>query len=130
MPPSRSLTTLLFCYFVPRFTWKDDLDLHVITPGLDEISWIFKVDPVSGGQLDVDHRGDSVSRWVENIVFPRDGTATPGKYTYFVHNFEQHGDASDAWLLTVAINDEHIQSRNGVTLDRGESTHFEFEWNP
>jgi hypothetical protein len=108
---------------------EDGLDLHGITPGLAEISFREKYDPVSGGQLDVDHRGRKVNRWVENIVFPRDGTAPLG-HTYFVHNFMQHGNGSDAWSLTVSINDELTESSNGVTFSYLESTRFKYEWNP
>ena len=66
----------------------DDLDLHLIEPGDNEIYYANKVSR-SGGQLDVDmHAGHGTTRGaVENIFYPQRSQMAEGTYTLFVHNF-------------------------------------------
>ncbi len=69
--------------------YVSDLDLHVVTPGGDEISF---VDPAAGGGvLDVDDCVggeclDNNSTHVENIFFPMQPQA--GEYRLWVNNFD------------------------------------------
>jgi hypothetical protein len=71
----------------------------VITPGRFEIYFDNETDAVSGGVLDHDEQPDIfllVGRWTENIFFPMDDSAPPGRYTFFVRNFHQVDDELDS----------------------------------
>ncbi|CAE7213648.1 unnamed protein product [Symbiodinium sp. CCMP2456] len=74
------------------WTSADDLDLHMLLPGGQEISYRHKT--AEGGELDVDmcvqgkHGGNCADRPVENIVFQDDPPA--GRYKIFVQNFNYH----------------------------------------
>ena len=103
-------------YFQSFFA--DDLDLHVITPGGSEIWFDNPRDPASGGFLDLDiipSVFDRTDFWVENIVFPVDGSTPDGIYTFFVLNYEQIGTA-DGWTLSVWDSDVLKRTLNGTTV--------------
>ncbi|CAE7227441.1 unnamed protein product [Symbiodinium sp. CCMP2592] len=74
------------------WTSADDLDLHMLLPGGQEISYRHKT--AEGGELDVDmcvqgkHGGNCADRPVENIVFQDEPPA--GRYKIFVQNFNYH----------------------------------------
>ncbi|CAE7204939.1 unnamed protein product [Symbiodinium natans] len=74
------------------WTSADDLDLHMLVPGGQEISYRQKT--ADGGELDVDmcvqgkHGGKCADRPVENIVFQDEPPA--GRYKIFVQNFNYH----------------------------------------
>ena len=103
----------------PRFTliWTgdDDYDLHVITPGGAHIYYWYEnlYDPVTGGMLDHDDIPTEVDYWVENIVFPLDGSAPSGVYQYYVDLFNQLGETSDDWVLSVWLGDTKVDEFNG-----------------
>lgn len=110
------------------FNLSDDLDLHVITPGGNEI--FYQNPSADAGMLDNDDIPPSFGSWVENIFFPVDGSAPNGTYTYFVVNFNQTGSA-DTWTLQVLTVDEIIASQSGVTVGDGAvSTRYTFEFDP
>ena len=114
----------------PRFTlaWfgNDDLDLHVITPSGEEIDFTFTTDPVSGGTLDQDDIPTNTARWVENIYFPRDGSAPTGNYTYFVVGYDTVGNA-DNYDLSVWEGDTRMAFHVGGGLQTGqESTRYQY----
>ncbi|KAL7559521.1 hypothetical protein ACA910_011916 [Epithemia clementina (nom. ined.)] len=118
----------------PRFTlsWfgDDDLDLHVITPGGFEIDYRSTYDPTSQGRLDQDDIPGPITRWVENIYFPLDGSSPRGTYTYFVHYYSQIGIA-DSWQLFVYIGDERVRLHNGSPLQNDRysySTRFNYTY--
>eukprot|EP00913_Durusdinium_trenchii_P002785 g2576.t1 len=79
---------------VVSLSWAsaDDLDLHVVLPGGEEIS--YKRKKAAGGELDVDmcvqgrHSGKCAERPVENVVFDYEPPA--GRYKIFVQNFNYH----------------------------------------
>ena len=82
---------------------SDDLDLHVQTPDGFHLCFSVLTDPVSGGFLDVDVIPDEVSRNVENIQFPIDGTPPAGTYIFWVHVYNQYDDA-DSWTVSVFLD--------------------------
>lgn len=65
-----------------------DLDLHVVTPGGDEI-YYSAVQDSTGGELDVDcYCGSCESGPNENIYWPYEGVTAPtGSYEVFVEYF-------------------------------------------
>ncbi len=78
-----------------NLTWNtaNDVDLHVIEPGGNEIDWTNTVS-VSGGELDVD---DVDGYGPENIFWA--ATVPAGTYSVFVENFD--GSAAPGYTLTV-----------------------------
>ncbi len=78
-----------------NLTWNtaNDVDLHVIEPGGNEIDWT-NTSSISGGQLDVD---DVDGYGPENIFWA--ATVPAGTYSVFVENFD--GDAAPGYTLTV-----------------------------
>jgi len=114
------MSGLLFVVNVSYFLsfFADDLDLHVMTPGGSEIWFDNLRDPESGGFLDIDIIPSRIGRidfWVENIVFPVDGSTPDGIYTFFVLNFAQIGSA-DGWGLSVWDGDVLERTLNGTTV--------------
>lgn len=69
----------------------DDLDLHLQEPNGFHIHFRQKIDPSTGGALDVDmNAGSSNTRSaVENITFPKRERMPEGEYTLFVNQFSQ-----------------------------------------
>lgn len=67
----------------------DDLDLHLKEPNGFEIFFRAKLDPTTGGNLDVDmNAGGGTTRTpVENITFPSRERMKDGEYTLFVNQF-------------------------------------------
>ena len=83
------------------WTGNDDLDLHVITPGGFVINYETPNDAVSGGTLDHDDIPIEIGDWVENIVFPMDGSAPPGTYLYYVVEYIRVGtEGPEGWVLS------------------------------
>lgn len=74
----------------------DDLDLHLTLPTGNRIWFIAKVDPYTGGNLDVDmNAGGPLSRTpVENITFPKRERMTDGVYVLYVNQYS-HREAKD-----------------------------------
>ena len=74
------------------WTSADDLDLHLVLPDGQEVS--YKQKKYGGGELDVDmcvqgrHSGKCAERPVENIVFEEAPMA--GRYKVYVQNFNYH----------------------------------------
>ncbi|MFC1757869.1 YfaP family protein [Planctomycetota bacterium] len=81
---------------------RNDLDLHVICPSDQEISFRNKVSRC-GGQLDVDQNASFplVNDPVENIYWP-EGRAPSGDFKVFVNYFKTNGDA-DPTNFKIAI---------------------------
>lgn len=85
----------------------NDLDLHVICPSGERISYQNKHSRC-GGELDVDmNAGGRNSREpVENIYWPK-GQSPKGKFQVFVHHYANHGDRDPtAFRVAVTIGGE------------------------
>lgn len=67
----------------------DDLDLHLQQPNKFHIYYGSKIDPSTGGNLDVDMNAWSGTTRtpVENITYPSRGRMPDGLYTLYVNNF-------------------------------------------
>lgn len=87
--------------FTLRWSEPVDLDLHVIGPSGEEISFGSRRS-ASGGQLDVDAcaAGCEEGPFVENIFWP-DGEAPQGEYLVFVEHYR--GSAPAEYELTALI---------------------------
>lgn len=122
----------------PRFTltWygEDDLDIHVVTPGNAEIWYGATYDSASKGKLDHDdiplsenggNPDKALGLYVENVVFPLDGTAPRGTYKYFAVQFNQVL-AADEFTLKVFLNDEEQATYTSVLLPNQRTPEFTF----
>ncbi|CAK9101643.1 unnamed protein product [Durusdinium trenchii] len=102
---------------VVSLSWAsaDDLDLHVVLPGGEEIS--YKRKKAAGGELDVDmcvqgrHSGKCAERPVENVVFDYEPPA--GRYKIFVQNFNYH-------LNTLPENMQVARMQEGIKTSKEE----------
>lgn len=107
------------------FTASDDLDLIVITPNGDSISWRNGrdfVDPETGGRLDLDNIPTfetAPGRFVENIIFP-DGPA--GEYTFYVNNYNQIESVDGGFTLSAWDGDERLAFIRGDPLGNDEDS--------
>lgn len=117
--------------FRVSLSWSvlSDFDLHVITPGGNEISYAFVT--ADGGTLDVDDCvygvcSDPEGVHVENIFF--DGDALPGTYKIYVVNF----DGLSAGQYTVEVAGAINQSWMGElpALVASSSLTYQFEYAP
>lgn len=74
-----------------RLSWfnYDDLDLHMMEPGGNHISFHSKSSPYTGGQLDVDMNAGSggTREAVENIFYRSRAKMREGQYRLFVNQF-------------------------------------------
>lgn len=102
---------------VASLSWQsaDDLDLHVLLPGGQEIS--YKQKKLGSIELDVDmcvqgrHSSKCTDRPVENIVF--DDEPAEGRYKIFVQNFNYH-------LNTLPENMQVARMQEGVKTSKEE----------
>ncbi len=81
----------------------NDLDLHVMAPSTEQISYRNKRSRC-GGYLDVDMNvpGNMSIEPVENVFWPT-GEAPPGSYRVIVHYFARHDEKKDATPFRVAV---------------------------
>ncbi|MDR0411376.1 MAG: VWA domain-containing protein [Treponema sp.] len=104
---------------------RNDLDLHVITPGQEHIYYGYKKDS-SGGELDVDMniRGESTEP-IENI-FWQEAKAPAGMYRVFVQNFNFHEDPQKPTPFRVELkNGRSMQYFEGQTNGVGNLSNAE-----
>jgi len=102
---------------VASLSWQsaDDLDLHVLLPGGQEIS--YKQKKLGSIELDVDmcvqgrHSGKCADRPVENVVF--DDEPAAGRYKIYVQNFNYH-------LNTLPENMQVARMQEGVKTSKEE----------
>ena len=100
----------------------DDLDLHLIEPGGNEISYLSKLNARTGGQLDVDmNAGGETSRSaVENIVFPDRKRMAKGRYMLFVHNYNRREDVDVGFEVEVEFDGQMLAFAYAKPVKHGE----------
>ena len=108
----------------------DDLDLHCIEPGGQEIYFRNKVSPTSG-TLDVDmNAGSGHTRSpVENIIWTNDKRMNEGIYKVLVHNFCQRDMKDQGYTLQIECNGEifdFAESSNPRTQNKGLEISFTY----
>ncbi len=100
---------------------RDDLDIHVIAPSGEEISFNNRHSRC-GGELDVDRNVSGETREpVENIRWPQ-GTAPTGEYRVFVQNFRFHEPAPQPVPFRLEVNNHgQVHHFKGVISPHGET---------
>ncbi|MBI1368832.1 MAG: hypothetical protein GC162_09295 [Planctomycetes bacterium] len=112
-----------------QLIWNNtaDLDLHLILPSEDEVSFSNTMVTFNGGgaiaKLDHDNTGGVIDAApdyrVENIAV--NGTSVPGgTYTFFVHNFSSHGNATTPFTLILSGDNGHTSVTKTGTLTSGQ----------
>jgi hypothetical protein len=104
-----------------------DMDLHVVEPGGEEISWA-STRSASGGELDLDSICDGVRN--ENIAWP-DGPAPRGHYVVRVRYFDtcQIDRPPVDYVVTIQRANRSPETFEGHIADRGATatvTEFDF----
>jgi hypothetical protein len=100
-------------------SWRNynDLDLHCIDPGGEEIFFSNRKSTRTGGELDIDqnaHEPYNTSP-VENIYWPSGG-APPGLYQIFVVYYAQHGSADPtAFIVRTVIQGKTNYFRSAIS---------------
>jgi hypothetical protein len=126
------------CSIRASLLWNNlnDLDLHVITPSGEHISYAHK-NSRCGGYLDIDMNagGASSMKPVENIRWKK-GAAPKGRYRVFVQNYACKGgfSADTEWRAEIEI-DGKVQYFEGITPkgktgSSSDTTIFEFDYDP
>lgn len=106
----------------------DDLDLHIVEPGGNEIYYGRKRSPFTRGELDVDmNAGGRSSRTpVENIIYPDSSTLAKGDYRVFVRNFSKRENIDVGFTVQVEtdgiIQDFVSPTSPPSRYDNGEKT--------
>jgi hypothetical protein len=114
---------------------RNDLDLHVVPPSGEEISYRHR-NSCCGGFLDVDMnvQGET-TKPVENVRWKK-GCAPKGKYRIFVQNYRVHGDcpAATEWRAEIETDGkvQHFEGKTpkGRTGSDSDTTIFEFYYDP
>lgn len=86
----------------------DDLDLHVIEPNGHRIYFRDKMNPVTGGHLDVDMNAGSgtTRKAVENIIWLDKKRMLEGTYKVEVNNFNKRENVDTGFVVEVEQNGE------------------------
>ena len=112
-----------------RWDTADDLDLYVVDPNGDEVSY-FNPAVASGGQLDVDANAACMERMgspVENIFWPTGGGA-PGDYTVRVELYSYCGpEAPINFTLNILANGQ-VETQAGTLSASQDSVSFPFSF--
>jgi hypothetical protein len=114
---------------------RNDLDLHVMTPANQHISYAAK-QAACGGWLDVDMnvRGDT-TKPVENVRWAK-GTAKEGRYRVFVRNyaFHEENQADTPFKVELEVNGKitHFDGviKAGTTQERSDVMVADFVYDP
>jgi hypothetical protein len=90
-----------------RLAWSnyDDLDLHLICPSGNEISFCTRTDPNTGGKLDIDMNagGGTTRQPVENIFFSNAKTMKAGKYRLYVNQWSRREETNKGFTVQIQI---------------------------
>jgi hypothetical protein len=109
-----------------RWESDADLDLHVVEPNGEEISFTDPGPTATGGELDVDSNvGCQNDGSVEN-VFWAEGDMPLGDYTVRVHGFSVEGCGGGDYTLTASVQGEEVLHETG-SVGEGEEDAYGFE---
>lgn len=106
-----------------RWESDADLDLHVVEPNGEEISFTDPGPTTTGGQLDVDSNvGCQNDGSVEN-VFWAEGDMPLGEYTVRVHGFSVDGCGGGDYTLTASVQGEEVLHETGSVGEQEEDAY-------
>jgi len=122
-----SVTGILRCSLAWHNT--DDLDIHVVEPGGNEIFYGRK-ESMTGGNLDVDMNISGETREpVENITWPDERRMREGEYTVFVHQFRKRETVDFGFEAEIEYNGEVKSFSYASLLRTGRSVEVaRFKW--
>ena len=107
----------------------NDLDLHVMTPGNEKISYNQRHSRC-GGELDVDMNagGPASQRPVENVYWPV-GRSPSGNFRVLVHHYAQHGGRDPTrFQVTIKVKDKTQSFSGSLQFGDAAKTVHEFSF--
>jgi uncharacterized protein YfaP (DUF2135 family) len=106
----------------------DDLDLFVITPNGDELSWANDFDADSGGRFQHDDVPDVNTTWQETVYFPLDRSAPEGIYEFYVYNNHEDPDPARPYSITIFDGERRIATKRGTVENQYNSTIYKYDF--
>lgn len=103
-----------------------DLDLHVMTPIGEHISFA-KLEDSLGGKLDIDMNANGVmsSEPVENVRWVNN--APEGRYVIFVHNYTERGTGNTPFKVELEVLGRKYAFESSL-IQKGKVIAFEFDY--
>jgi hypothetical protein len=102
---------------------NNDYDLHCVEPRGKHIHFADKINPRTGGNLDIDIRVPNRERpgkpAVENITWPAVERMEEGMYEFYVHNFN-HSGGTDGFRAEIEFNGEVFSFACNRDIRQGE----------
>jgi len=101
----------------------DDLDLHCVEPGGNEIAFFSKRSHVSDGHLDVDMNagGGTTRQAVENIIWTNKSKMKEGTYKLFINNYRKRESIDVGFEAEIECNGELYTFAYDKALRDGEN---------
>lgn len=109
----------------------DDLDLHVREPNGNTIWFREKMNPITGGHLDVDmNAGSGTTRKpVENIIWTNKSRMLEGRYRVMVNNFAKRENTNIGFAVEIEQNGEVYPFEHSIAVpDKKTITVTEFDY--